>query len=275
MPTLVDAHCHLDFLEGWPARRRLLAALEADGIALVAQTLTPSSFLELVDAALGELDGVAPPRWSLGFHPWRIEGEAQAEAELEAFADGLRRTRFVGEVGLDFAPRRLAQAPAELQTRVLRRILEFAGEEGERRGPDEPVVVSIHAVRAVNEVVGTLAEARVAERNVVPVLHRVAPGSQELRHLVALGGCLSAHPELLERRRGREALLAMPADRLLLESDLPAEPIAVTQAEAAVDGLAAELATGLRGALAGLSTLRGEPMDEAVGATQARLYGMR
>lgn len=270
MTTLLDAHHHFDFLEGWGLRRRLLAALEAEGIRLVAQTLTPSSFLELQAAAGEELRGARPPLWSAGFHPWRIEGGEQAERELEALEAALSLTRFVGEIGLDFVPRRLEAAPAELQLRVLRRVLELACSAGERRGADEPVVLSIHAVRAGGEVMRLLAEARVDERNVVPVLHRFPGGEQEVRRLIELGGCLSVHPSMLEGRRGRAAVAQMPGDRLLLESDLPREQVA-----AGADPGAEELARSLRGALAGIAELRGEDVAEQIAHAQSRLYDVR
>ncbi|CAG7844597.1 D-aminoacyl-tRNA deacylase [Pseudoclavibacter triregionum] len=276
---LLDAHHHLDFLEGWELRRRYLEAIGAAGIRVVAQTLTPSSFLELTAEADEALRGVAPPLWSAGFHPWRIEGEEQAERELAALEKALSMTRFVGEIGLDHSPRRLATARAELQGRVLRRVLELACAAGEQRDGGEPVVLSIHSVRSGGQVINLLAEARVAKRNFVPVMHRFPGGEQELRRLVELGGCLSVHTSMLEGRRGPAAVASMPADRLLLESDLPRAswPTGTAEADAdrAVRAEADEHAAELRRALAGVSALRGEDAREQIARTQERLYGVR
>ncbi|MBC2681010.1 hypothetical protein GSS87_01000 [Corynebacterium sp. 4HC-13] len=105
---------------------------------VVAQTLTPSDYVVLIhEAEQLAAPGRRLPLWSLGFHPWYITSRKQADAELAVFRSQLRSTRFIGEIGLDFAPRRLEQASAELQTHVFRTIVtEVCAAAGEVRGAD-------------------------------------------------------------------------------------------------------------------------------------------
>ncbi|WP_341740926.1 TatD family hydrolase [Trueperella pyogenes] len=131
---LLDTHFHYDFL---PPQERapFVAELARRGACVVAQTLTPSAFVRL-EAAESAHDAV--PRLSVGYHPWHIGPDYAAQ--LRVFADALTRTRFVGEVGLDFAPRRLAEVPADLQTDVFRRLLDHI----DAASLSDPHILSIH-----------------------------------------------------------------------------------------------------------------------------------
>lgn len=275
--TLLDTHHHFDFLDGWELRARFLKRLADEDVRIVAQTLLPSLFLELRDGAARRDGLVVPPLWSVGFHPWEIRDDGQVEAELAAFDEAMRATRFVGEIGLDFSPRRLEAAPAELQRGVLREVLERACRAGEGASGAEPVVLSIHAVRAVGDVLALLEEVEAPRRNVVPIFHRFAGGVHDVPRLLALGGCLSVHPQLLAGRRGRHVLERMPSDRLLLESDLPRQGVpAGSDADAASDAASAasELAGSLRETIAALSIRRGDTASAGIALCQSRLYGV-
>ncbi|MEL4357554.1 MULTISPECIES: TatD family hydrolase [unclassified Luteococcus] len=275
--TLLDSHHHFDFLTGVRARRHFLAQLASDDVRLVAQTLAPSDFMELV-AQSNELgDGTPLPLWSVGFHPWYIEDADHAQAELAVFAQAVQQTRFVGEVGLDFSPRRLEQAPPDLQRRVLRELLEHTCQAAEQGSTGQPHVVSLHAVRSAGDVLDLLTELDATNRNVVPVFHRFGGTSNDLTRLIKLGGHLSVHPQLLTRKRGRAFLQQVPADRLLLESDLPRERTPGEEQEDPQETAAEaarELVSSLTQTLTALSQLRQWDMATEITQTQSRLYGI-
>lgn len=271
---LLDTHHHFDFLDRALREPFLVALADASvDVRLVAQTLTPTSFEELsreTDLLAGA--GVPLPLPSLGFHPWWVTDD-HADAELEVFSRAVHETRFIGEIGLDLGPRRVEAAPAGLQHRVLRELLQHVRRAADDSNSGEPYVLSIHAVRATTDVLDLLDELDVASHNVVPVFHRFAGTSDELTRLVRLGGHISAHPQLLASKRGRAYVTQVPADRLLLESDLPTEPIPGAMATDA-ENAAAELVERLSGALSTLSELREQDMTAEIARTQARLYGL-
>ena len=273
MPPLLDTHHHFDFLTGPELRARFLDAIVDAGVRIVAQTLTPSSYLRLIAEPLPP--GARAPRWSVGFHPWRIDGDDHVAHELDCFAQALRTTRFVGEIGLDHVPRRLRDVDASRQRRVLRAVLDEVARAASTARADEPYVLSIHAVRSAGEVVELLAEHAEVGRRIVPVLHRFAGTSDELTALIRLGGCLSVHPAMLATKRGRAYAQQVPADRLLLESDLPTQPITSEpqRARATAQALADELRASLVGTLTALSELRGTDMAGVIAANSDRLYG--
>lgn len=257
---LLDTHFHLDFVA--PEQREdLLGELAARGVQVVAQTLLPTSHSPA-------------PLTSLGFHPWWIESKEQADRELECFRCALPHTRFVGEVGLDFSPRRLEQASADLQRAVLGqileavRVLETVRDSSAQGG--EPHVMSIHAVRAATELLDLWEEVDMPATTAVPVFHWFSGTSDDLTRLIKIGGYISVNPRMLESKRGRAYVRQVPADRLLLETDLPAQPLAVAD----IPDLADQVAGLLVDAVSSISLLRGEDAMPILEANQARLYGL-
>ncbi|MEW6898939.1 TatD family hydrolase [Trueperella pyogenes] len=266
---LLDTHFHYDFL---PPQERapFVAELARRGACIVAQTLTPSAFVRL-EAAESAHD--AGPRLSVGYHPWHIGPDYAAQ--LRVFADALTRTRFVGEVGLDFAPRRLAEVPADLQTDVFRRLLDHI----DAASLSNPHILSIHTVRSASTVLDLLessgsSTARRPDSRVIAVFHRFGGTSNELTRLIRAGHYLSVNPAMLQSKRGRAYLARVPADRLLLETDLPTSPDSPTpNARETANDVMSTLASTLS-ALAKLRGVDEEEITTAVAATTERLYGV-
>ena len=340
MALLLDTHYHFDFLQGVELRAafvRELASLgststgpspasdvagpaTAPGVAapavrVVAQTIKPSEYVELMEQVptIAELAGVGVddpgmPLWSLGFHPWQIESEEQAERELAIFEECMARCssdgrcvagqhmadggrRFIGEIGLDFAPSRLEQASADLQERVLRRILKAVCTEAGRKtdkGAEAgaPFVLSIHAVRASTAVLDLLEELRVTKHNVAPIIHWFSGTSDELTRLIRLGGYVSINPRMLESKRGRAYVKQVPSDQLLLETDLPAGAVPADSAATTTDTATTqpvesialhsvrELRETLDATLTTISEIRGEDAHPELEKLQRSLFGV-
>lgn len=294
MAVLLDTHYHLDFVTAPGMRAALVSELARRGVGIVAQTLLPTAFAEQISgsrqatcASPQKSDGaLLSPLLSLGFHPWWIVSEEQVEAELALMSKAVGKTRFIGEIGLDFAPRRVEQAPEQLQIHVLRRILEevcaAAGVVAEG-GVEKPYVLSIHTVRSATAVLDLLEELDVASHNVVPVFHRFAGTSDELTRLVKLGGFLSVHPQVLATKRGRAYVKQTPGEQLLLETDLPKELVRESGdgggCEDFADSLfvrtlADDVEASLCETLKTLSELRKEDMESIILRTQSELYGV-
>lgn len=270
MTTLLDTHYHYDFLPP-QARTAFLNEIAEAGVEIVAQTLTPSGFLALETEEKRRVEtrshssGSTSPRLSVGFHPWSIGPNYQRE--LDIFAHALTRTRFVGEVGLDYVPRRLQQVPAETQAEVFRRILDVISSQR----TDGPYVLSIHAVRSASQVCDALEATDTS--GMVPIFHRFGGSSDELTRLIKQGCYISVNPAMLATKRGRTYVTQVPADRLLLETDLP------ERTEAGDDlgkNHARELIETLNATVNRLATLRHQDPDELAASimrTAQQLYG--
>lgn len=243
---LIDTHFHYDFLP--PAsRERFKAGIAQEGVEIIAQTVRPSGFVELERENL--------PMVAVGYHPWYIDDNY--ERELDIFREALPRTRFVGEIGLDFAPRRLDDVSAETQIHVLTSILDAV------RASNQSHILSIHTVRSAGVVLDLLEPRMDSEsgqasgKSFVPIFHRFGGTSDELTRLIRTGGYISVNPLMLRTKRGRAYVSQVPVDRLLLETDLPREPVSGDAAEV----VATEVIAALRETVAEVAALR--KMDEA------------
>lgn len=274
MTTLLDTHYHYDFLPP-QARSEFLDEIAGEGVEIVAQTLTPSDFAALEAEEERRAEASSPggphpsspssPRLSVGFHPWSIGPNYQRE--LDIFAHALTRTRFVGEVGLDYVPRRLQQVPAETQAEVFRRILEIISSQR----ANGPYVLSIHAVRSASQVCDTLETTDTS--GMVPIFHRFGGSSDELTRLIKQGGYISVNPAMLSTKRGRAYVTQVPADRLLLETDLPESN---ERGDDLGNNHARELIATLNATVNTLATLRHQDPDElavSIMRTAQQLYG--
>ncbi len=243
---LIDTHFHYDFLPQ-ASRERFKAEIAREGGEIIAQTVRPSGFIELERENL--------PMAAVGYHPWYIDDNFARE--LEIFREALRRTRFVGEIGLDFAPRRLDDVSAETQIHVFTSILDAV------QASNLSHILSIHTVRSAGVVLDLLEPRMDSEsgqasgENFVPIFHRFGGTSDELTRLIRAGGYISVNPLMLRTKRGRAYVAQVPVDRLLLETDLPREPGSGDAAEV----VAAEVIAALRETVAEVAALR--RMDEA------------
>ena len=287
---LRDTHYHFEFL-GPDAQREFVEKSHELGFRTVAQTLTPSGYR---DQAADPVDGV---EYALGFHPWFITSRGQADAELAVFDEVMatQRVRLIGEIGLDFQERNLDRAPEDLQRDVFGHILGAVARAAEETAPDLPIVLSIHGVRAFTPVLDMLEESglitaaggkavggkavggKAATRKnpprMVPIIHWFMGTSDELTRLIRGGGCISFNTMMLKGKKGRAYAKQVPADRILLETDLPAGRSAhqKTGREHADDQQ-----RNLNHVLDVVSAARGitrEELAEIIRANEQRLYG--
>lgn len=200
----IDAHCHL----GWFSDPAAVAREAAEkGLGLLAVTVTPDEFRAL-RAAFGGEKNVA---LAAGLHPWWVRDASDADALCEL----LPGVRWVGEVGLDAAPRHTATWEAQLD--AFERICRACAETSP---PEAPKVLSVHAVRSAGAALDVLERTGAAE-SCRCVLHWFSGSSDELWRAVRLGCLFSLSERALATRRGREYARVLPEERLLTETDLP------------------------------------------------------
>ena len=244
---LFDAHCHLDFMSNMEEVARDAAA---DGLHVLATTVTPQGYLRTRDA----LAGLPNVSVAVGAHPWWVADGRLSPADVEAAARLAGTTRLVGEVGMDFSPKHVPEGSKDVQRAAFRRICEATAAGSD---PAHPTVMSIHSVRSVAEVLDVLSTTGCLERCRC-VFHWFSGSSDELHAAVVAGCWFSVNPMMLRTRRGREYARQVPLRRLLTETDLPPGedvPFSAAQIEAA-----------LQECLAGIAEARG---CDAEGLAQA------
>lgn len=200
-PNWVDFHCHLDL---YPDHAALIAECDRERVATLAVTTTPKAWPRNCELSATSVH----VRVALGLHPQLV---AEREAEINLFERHLAETRYVGEVGLDAGPRFYRSFAA--QERVFDRVLRACAEHGGK-------VLTVHSVRAVGKVLAQIERSLPADRGRV-VLHWFTGTAAEARRAVALGCFFSINAEMLRSPKHRQLLAALPADRLLTETDGP------------------------------------------------------
>lgn len=207
MIDLVDAHTHLDDPRFDDDREAVVARARAAGVGgFVVAGSDPGRWSRLREVA----EAWGQP-WTLGVHPWWLAGLTpdQAWARVHELA-GLPTPWGIGETGLDHLRARTDDARA-LQAEVFRAHLALARER------DVPVV--LHVVRATPQAL------RLLEADGLPaaggMVHAWSGAADQIRRAVRLGLHVSFSASFVRSERIRAALLATPANRLLLETDAP------------------------------------------------------
>jgi len=204
---VIDSHCHLDLAAFDRDREDVLARAAAAGVeGILVPAIRPATW-DAVRALAGGLVRIA-----LGIHPQIVPDLDPSERALtpEALAQAARDAGAlaIGECGLDGAT-----GDRELQEDLLRRHVRAA------RLAQLPLVV--HVLRAHDLAPRVLREERAHE--VGGVMHSYSGGADLVPVYRDLGFAFSfAGPVTYENaRRPLEAVRAVPADLLLVETDAP------------------------------------------------------
>ncbi len=279
METLYDMHCHLGFA---PAPAAVATDGASAGIGAFSCTVEPAEYERLLPV----LDTAPNVALGLGAHPWWIADGRVGETELARFCELARTTRFIGEIGLDFAGPRDTEESRALQTSAFACILAACNEpvsplasidpesaaatsgQGRPRTATTnlqasppiggapvrsatdtaPKLISIHAVNAAAAALDALEQAGAFALHHV-IFHWFSGTSDDLHRAVELGCFFSVGPRMLASRRGREYARQIPLGQLLLETDMPARKD---------DNLPAEVwRAELNNALSGIAQLKG------------------
>ena len=199
---MIDAHVHLDFMANGEEVAQDAAAA---GVRLLAATVTPDGFLNARER-FESFDNVT---LGLGLHPWWVERAGDADGLVALLGE----TAFVSEVGLDFGRRHESTRDAQLQA-----FARIAHECAERGGK----TLSIHAVHAAREALDILEESG-ALQTCTCIFHWFTGPSDQLKRAIDAGCFFSAGERMLATGKGREYVKAIPANRLLTETDAPAQ----------------------------------------------------
>lgn len=165
-------------------------------------TTTPSAFVGT--SALAPDGGRI--RTALGLHP---ELAASRRHELRLFHELLPTVEYVGEVGLDGSPPH--RETLATQAEVLHEILDACAAAGGR-------ILSLHSRGAAEMLLDMLEFEPLAGTF---VLHWFSAKPAVIERAAELGCWFSAGPGMMASKSGRDAVDAMPLDRLLPETDGP------------------------------------------------------
>lgn len=170
----------------------------------------------------------------VGLHPWWIADGRCGAAEVDLLCDLASRERFIGEIGLDFSSR--FAGTEGIQAQAFERLCQTLSQH-----PLTGRVLSIHAVRAAGATLDILESSGLLKddpNSPTIIFHWFSGTSDELIRARIAGCYFSVNERMLATKRGREYARQIPLNRLLLETDAPAEQNKETTARQLVDSLA-------------------------------------
>lgn len=225
-PRLFDAHCHLDLMAHPDAVADEATAL---GLGLFDCGVNPRDFASVHGRTR------RPPTVikGIGLHPWWLADGHCGFDEINLLCEVAAQERYIGEVGLDFSARFAGSEP--LQSQALDQLCEALAQH-----PLTGRVISIHAVRSAGTVLDILESHGLLIPNPsspVIIFHWFSGTSDELVRARDAGCYFSVNERMFASKRGREYARQIPLDRLLLETDAPAEPNTETSAQSLIRSL--------------------------------------
>ncbi len=225
-PQLFDAHCHLDLMAHPDAVADEATAL---GLGLFDCGVDPRDFAHTKKRACSHSNIFA----GIGLHPWWLADGRCGAAEINLLCEVAAQERFIGEVGLDFSAR--FAGSESLQVQALDRLCDALAKH-----PLAGRVISIHAVRSAETVLDAIESHGLltpSPGSPAIIFHWFSGTSDELVRARNAGCYFSVNERMLASKRGCEYTRQIPLDRLLLETDAPAEPNTETSAQSLIRSL--------------------------------------
>ena len=277
---LCDAHNHFHFATLAPHRDRIVEDLRALGLRRAVVNGTCEEEWPAVSALARDHDWIIP---SYGVHPWDA-GNRSPDWLTTLRARLVAEPRsHVGEIGLDCwilddlrpdDPRLagLRLAPIEEQTEVFAKQLALATELGR--------AASIHCLRAIGPLHEILRAAKLPARGFL--LHAYSGPLELVRPLADLGAYFSYNGYFLRARHEAKSRVfgAVPAERLLVETDAPAMELPAPHIRFplpdAADGQRVNHPANIAVTYAALASIRGVPLAKLtaqVAENFTRLFG--
>lgn len=201
----MDTHIHLQDFKTKNATDIVKTAVMA-GVDRVICVSAAENDWDKVAAYSRQFPGIVIP--AFGLHPWYVhEAKTGWEQRLSAYLEKYPQA-LIGEAGLD----RFRDKEAEPQNAVFRKQLELAKEY------NRPLL--IHAVRAQNwlDEYWKLLPAKF-------VFHSFNGRRELLDKILKAGGYVSLSPSVLRNPHKEEIVPLIPLERLLLETDGPAQSL--------------------------------------------------
>ena len=243
-PQLFDAHCHLDLMAHPDAVADEATAL---GMGLFDCGVDPRDFARAKKRACNRSNIFA----GIGLHPWWLADGRCGTAEINLLCEVAAQERLIGEVGLDFSARFAGSEPLQIQ--ALDRLCDALVQH-----PLAGRVISIHTVRSAGTVLDALESyglLTLSPNSPAIIFHWFSGTSNEFVRARNAGCHFSVNERMLATKRGREYARQIPLDRLLLETDAPAEPQA--------DASARQLITSLKSASLHIAELKNCVVESA------------
>ncbi|MEQ8192807.1 MAG: Qat anti-phage system TatD family nuclease QatD, partial [Candidatus Eremiobacterota bacterium] len=194
----VDTHCHIDL---YPSPVKLVEEIEKNKIYTIGLTNTPSVFTYMYNLAKDK----KYLRAAIGFHPQVVSSRL---SELNLMWDYIERTRYIGEIGLDYS--KISDSDKTIQKQVFEKILE-------RCAIYKNKIISIHSKRSSEDIVNIIG----ANYPGKVILHWFSGNTGTLKRAIELGFYFSINYSMTNTENGKKIINEIPINKILTETDGP------------------------------------------------------
>lgn len=203
MYKLIDSHSHIDEIENTDS---VIAEARKNGIMAVIGVGTSFMSNQRIMALAEQYPRYIYP--ALGLFPWNIADD-DFQDNINYIKENIHRAIGMGEIGLDYSKGVKERASKETQKSVLRKLLEIAKDN------NKPAL--IHSRYSWKDCFNITQELNITKA----VFHWYTGPLSILEKIVESGYYISASPSAEYHKEHRQALLATPIDRIILETDSP------------------------------------------------------
>ncbi|OSB19159.1 hypothetical protein B2H94_08645 [Clostridium sporogenes] len=197
MNNLIDTHFHLDYYRNHKE--------VYNGINKLKQyTLCVTNQPEVFESCIDIYKTTKYIKFALGYNP-KITGEIAFNKK--SFLRNLDRTKYIGEVGLDFNNK--YQNMKSSQIKNFNFICEQASEHNK--------LMTVHCNKAEQELYNIIKR----NNNRKVILHWYSGNLFWIEKFLELGCYFSINANMVKSKKGMQLIKSMPLDKLLIESDGP------------------------------------------------------
>jgi len=192
-----DTHMHLDLYKN---RDEIIKHIEKEKSYTIAMTNLPILFEKYINL----YNNLKYIKFALGFHPELV---CEYQNQLPIFLKNLNRTRYIGEIGLDYTVK--DEMNKSVQREVFTKIINECSNFGDK-------ILSVHSRKAVKDVIELI-----GNFNGKVILHWFTGSSKELQKSIENGYYFSVNHQMIKNKSGQKLISEMPLERILVESDAP------------------------------------------------------
>lgn len=193
----MDAHMHFDLYKD---RKAVVDYIERMRSYTIAVTNLPVLF----EKYYPDYQQYQYMKLALGFHPELVY---EYQNQLPIFIKNIDKTRYIGEIGLDFSTPDLNNRKS--QVKIFSDIIQICSEHKNK-------ILSIHSRKAHKEVMDVLEGYQGAV-----ILHWYSGAIRELKIALERGYYFSINQQMVRSSSGKSIIDTIPVDKILIESDAP------------------------------------------------------
>ncbi|MDJ0304677.1 MULTISPECIES: TatD family hydrolase [Dehalobacter] len=195
MGKLIDTHFHLDHYSDHPNVYKKINEIQQ-------YTLCVTNQPEVFESCMDLYPTTKYVKFAIGYNPQLIN---EVKFNQQSFLSNLDRTKYVGEVGLDFSSRYINEKKQQIE------IFNFICEHAENK------IMTVHCKKAEIELVEILT----THKNKKVILHWYSGDQFCLEQFLQLGCYFSINNNMISSIKGKKIISNLPLNRMLVESDGP------------------------------------------------------